>query len=294
MLEQDLSQTKQLANERLISIEELKERLDELSSAQDTFIRDGADKQNMSIIQEELHRQADYLRSLETTNIRLTAELSSLRERHASIHVLREEKRVLETKVRTLEEMRDRVVSLEAQIEAARREREEWANKSAEAAQTSTAHSLSVSRLDHARLLEEHGSTKALLLSREAENADLESRNAELATKVEELESKKRTLEDSLLRKQHQVDLAERDVKFLRALVVCISPSFPFPPSNLLAGELQRRIRTGRIILHRHPTPNSPRIPLGNLQIHHRLSPIPTRHCNNPVWHPPRRIPFRS
>lgn len=80
----------------------------------------------MGIIREELQRQAKYLRTLESTNTKLTAEVTTLRERHVSIEVLREEKRGLERKVRTLEEMRERVVRLEAEVEAGRREREDW------------------------------------------------------------------------------------------------------------------------------------------------------------------------
>lgn len=78
------------------------------------------------MVREELHRQADYLRALESTNAKMSMELNGLRERHASIEVLREEKRGLERKVKVLEELREKVVKLEAEVEAGRREREEW------------------------------------------------------------------------------------------------------------------------------------------------------------------------
>jgi mitotic spindle assembly checkpoint protein MAD1 len=88
--------------------------------------RQGAEEENWSVVREELHKQADYLRTLEGTNAKMSMELNNLRERQASVEVLREEKRGLERKVKVLEELREKVVKLEAEVEAGRREREEW------------------------------------------------------------------------------------------------------------------------------------------------------------------------
>ena len=85
-----------------------------------------SEEENMSVVREELHRQANYLRSLESTNAKLTSELTVLRERQTSVEVLREQKRGLEKKVQVLEELRTKVVKLEAEVEAGRREREDW------------------------------------------------------------------------------------------------------------------------------------------------------------------------
>lgn len=124
LLEDDLQQSKRIAEERRLTVEELQERYDELSSAQDSIARNGAEQESMGIVREELHRQAEYFRVLESTNIKLAAELSILKERHASIEVLREEKRGLERKLKTLDELREKVVRLEAEVEAGRKERE--------------------------------------------------------------------------------------------------------------------------------------------------------------------------
>jgi hypothetical protein len=117
-----------MAEERSLVIQSLQDQLDELSGAQDSLhdARRGAEEENWSVVREELHRQADYLRALESTNAKMSMELNGLRERHASIEVLREEKRGLERKVKVLEELREKVVKLEAEVEAGRREREEW------------------------------------------------------------------------------------------------------------------------------------------------------------------------
>jgi hypothetical protein len=80
----------------------------------------------MRIVREELHRQADYLRAVESKNAKLMAEVNVLRTKETSVEVLREEKRGLERKVRVMEELREKVVRLEAELEAGRREREAW------------------------------------------------------------------------------------------------------------------------------------------------------------------------
>lgn len=85
-----------------------------------------SEEENMSVVRKELHRQANYLRTLESTNAKLTSELTVLRERQTSVEVLKEEKRGLEKRVQVLEELRTKVVRLEAEVEAGRREREEW------------------------------------------------------------------------------------------------------------------------------------------------------------------------
>jgi mitotic spindle assembly checkpoint protein MAD1 len=160
-------------------------------------------------------------------------ELNGLRERHASVEVLREEKRGLERKVKVLEELREKVVKLEAEVEAGRREREEWAKKSAESP-TSTpsktpialTQSLSALRLTHARLLEDHGSTKALLRQREAEITTFEQRESEAQHMVDDLHAEVRGLREKVERSARKTALAEREVGFLQALVVNFSPPF--------------------------------------------------------------------
>jgi mitotic spindle assembly checkpoint protein MAD1 len=128
LLTSELAEFKSIADERNHTIQTLQDQLDELNSTQDSLrdTRQGAEEENWSVVREELHRQADYLRTLEGTNAKMSMELNNLRERHASVEVLREEKRGLERKVKVLEELREKVVKLEAEVEAGRREREEW------------------------------------------------------------------------------------------------------------------------------------------------------------------------
>ena len=54
------------------------------------------------------------------------AELGTLRERHTAIEVLREQNRTLERRATGADELREKVVQLEAELQAARGEREAW------------------------------------------------------------------------------------------------------------------------------------------------------------------------
>lgn len=193
----------------------------------------------------ELARQAEYMRTLEAANARLGAENAALRERHASVEVLREQKRALERKAQGAEELREKVFRLEAELDAARRERETWyvdglcmviaalsdtVLRASENAQPSTpsktpvgvTKALAELRLTYARLLEEHGSTTATLKRREAELATADQRITDAEASVEALQVDVRTLKAEVARKERERELAEREVSFLQAMVVRI------------------------------------------------------------------------
>jgi hypothetical protein len=78
------------------------------------------------VLRAELTRQAEHSRQLEAAHSRAMAELNTLRERHTAMEVLREEKRALERRAAAADELRETVVRLEAEVEAARAEREAW------------------------------------------------------------------------------------------------------------------------------------------------------------------------
>ncbi|KAF8873896.1 spindle assembly checkpoint component Mad1 [Infundibulicybe gibba] len=225
-LEDELSGARTLSEERLHTIQELQEECETLRTSQDQ-VQHASAEGDMGVVREELHRQAAYLRELESVNAKMTAELSMLKERHASIAVLKEEKRGLEGKVKVMEELRAKVVRLEAEVAAGRREREEWADKvsasPSSAPSVSVTHSLSLLRLTHAKLLEEHGATSALLRRRDAELAELERREASSQATITSLESTIRALKEKVGRHDHRALLAEREIGFLQALVASFS-----------------------------------------------------------------------
>ncbi|KII90456.1 hypothetical protein PLICRDRAFT_106619 [Plicaturopsis crispa FD-325 SS-3] len=225
-LEAELVEVKLLADERGQSIRAMQEKLDDLSTAQDITSRKSLEEDTWAVVRTELHKQAEYHRQLESVNAKQNAELAVLRERHASVEVLREEKRALERKVSTMEALRNKVAQLEAEVEAGRRERQEWSVKftsSASKTPVSVTRNLSALRLTHARLLEDHGANVALLRTREAELADAERREAESRTEINELQVALRSLKEKLQRREHRTVLAEREVGFLQALVSSFS-----------------------------------------------------------------------
>ena len=84
----------------------------------------------------------------------------------------------------------------------------------------SVTQSLSELRLIHARLLEDHGSTTALLRQREAEIAELDRQQVEAQETISSLEHSLRTHQDQIVRRETRALLAEREVGFLQALLV--------------------------------------------------------------------------
>lgn len=81
--------------------------------------------------------------------------------------------------------------------------------------------SLSELRLTHARLLEEHGASMAVLRAREAELARMNESLLEAQGTIGTLQGEVQTLKDKVVRREQRAQLAEREVGFLQALVVC-------------------------------------------------------------------------
>lgn len=126
LLNDEISQLRQLDDSRSRNLHELQEHYDELLNQSANFTRREEEEESMSVVREELQRQAGYLNKLERENVKLRAEVRVLREKEQSVEVVKEEKRGLERKVRVLEDMREKVVKLEAELDASRREREDW------------------------------------------------------------------------------------------------------------------------------------------------------------------------
>lgn len=244
-LEQEVAELRALAEERNAAIQDLQQQLDDAHGATDSSVKSTNENENWSVVRDELQRQAGYLRSLESMNAKLTTELARYKDRHASLEVLREEKRALESKLATMEELREKVARLEAQVEAARREREDWqvptqpplakvnversrASKSSESStlsQTSISvvQNISALRLENARLLEEHGANMALLRRREAELSNVEKIASEAREAADALQAEVQALKEKVVRREQRTQLAEREASFLQALIVSVS-----------------------------------------------------------------------
>ena len=80
--------------------------------------------------------------------------------------------------------------------------------------------SLSVLRLEHAHLLEEHGADRAALRQCEAKLADAQTREVDARATADSLFHAVRAAEDRATRAERAAALSEREVGFLQALNV--------------------------------------------------------------------------
>ncbi|KAI9510349.1 MAD-domain-containing protein [Russula earlei] len=221
-LSAELREAHEAATSHSAEVLRLQTSLDAHAAAQTDLARREAEEASWSVLRAELARQAEHTRHLEAAHSRATAELSTLRERHTAIEVLREENRALERRAAAADELRETVVRLEAEAEAARAEREAWARNSVldtpATTPVSITQSLSVLRLEHAHLLEEHGADRAALREREAELADAQAHEADARATADVLLHANRAAENRATRAERVAALAEREVRFLQAL----------------------------------------------------------------------------
>ncbi|TEB23162.1 hypothetical protein FA13DRAFT_1640255 [Coprinellus micaceus] len=217
LLTSELDEARQLGAAREATIARLQDELDAVEDAEHAN-RSSADLGDMEIVREELGRQAGYLRSLESANAKLSAEVNQLKGRHESIEVLREEKRGLEAKLSTMGELREKCVTLEAELNAARSERASWAASPSKSSSESM-RALTELRLSNAQLLEESGSLKASLRSKEIELEDVKRELDENRAVMEGLESDVRSLEEEVGRERRRRRVVEGERGWVGALL---------------------------------------------------------------------------
>ena len=105
---------------------DLQDQLDQsiAMTANNTF--DISFAEDFGAIKGELSSQLGEIKTLKRENSKMRAELLVLRERDASIAVLKEEKRSLEAKAMTADRLSLEVGTLEAQLEALHAEHAQW------------------------------------------------------------------------------------------------------------------------------------------------------------------------
>ncbi|TEB24118.1 MAD-domain-containing protein [Coprinellus micaceus] len=197
LLTSELDEARQLGAAREATIARLQDELDAVDDAEHAN-RSSADLGDMEIVREELGRQAGYLRSLESTNAKLSAEVNQLKGRHESI----------EAKLSTMGELREKCVTLEAELNASRAERASWAASPSKSSSESM-RALTELRLSNAQLLEESGSLRASLRSKEIELEDVKRELEENRAVVEGLESDVRSLEEEVGRERRRRRVVE-------------------------------------------------------------------------------------
>ncbi len=269
-LSAELHSTQEAAATHSAEVLHLQSALDAQTTTQTDLARHQAEEASWSVLRTELTRQAEHSRQLETAHSRAMVELNTLRERHTSMEVLREENRALERRAAAADELRETVVRLEAELDAARAEREAWCvpllsqtsisnffrarnavPDTPAATPVSITQSLSVLRLEHAHLLEEHGADRAALRRCEAELAAAQTREVDARATADSLLHAARAAEDRVTRAERAVALSEREVGFLQALNVrsyrrCLSLliAFIFLATNRRATQAKKLLKT--------------------------------------------------
>ncbi|KAH6894836.1 hypothetical protein BKA70DRAFT_1232433 [Coprinopsis sp. MPI-PUGE-AT-0042] len=198
LLEHELSQCQHIADERSRILAGLQTQYDELVAQRDSWCIMKRSRRVMGVVREELHRQTEYL---EAKNVKLTSELLYLREQNQSIEALREEKRGLETQLVGLDKLKEKVVRLEAEVEAGRLEREAWQQQ----------HAILSNHLRHPSLDRPPHHTRHAQLLEEQEHAAPETNPGPRSGSPS---SQGRTQA-----KRHGVILVEREVGYLQALL---------------------------------------------------------------------------
>ncbi|KAJ8517410.1 hypothetical protein ONZ45_g5421 [Pleurotus djamor] len=240
-------------------VADLQAELDDLRSDNLKLSKDKVEADELGVVREELFRQTAYVKEMEKKNERLMSEVRVLRERQTSVEVLREEKRSLERKLSGMEGIREQAVKLEAELEVLRRERNQRSeppnspslSASTSAPSISTTAALSSLRLEHAKLLEDHGVTTATLRQRDHHISALEDQLSEKQLEIQSLEKDARILKDKLNRSEKMAAFHERSANFQKDLVASydaeasqneqLAPgSTASPPSHILQMRVQQ------------------------------------------------------
>jgi mitotic spindle assembly checkpoint protein MAD1 len=235
VLNAELVDTKTMAASQSQDIETLQMELENLSVAQEKEAQRAVDDENLTVIRGELQRQAEYLQTVETENIKLRSELTVLRRKQANAEILKEQIHELERKARGADEAREEAVRLKAKLEASRKEVEDWyvqrglrcsgtlisvCRASRKSTPASTSKTLTELRLNLARLAEERDSAVALVQLHEKDLTDSQSRLAEEQILKEKFKAELELLKTKAERQVRRTQLTEREVSYLKAMLV--------------------------------------------------------------------------
>lgn len=203
--------------------------------------------QDRATIRAELANLTTHLRKLETSNASLTTECTNLRSKADGAGILRERVRELERKLESMDKLRARVGELEGELELRKRQAEERSGASAVGVGVTA--QLTSLRSDHADLLDKFGLASAALRSREAELASIQKDWESAVTAQGTLRGEVSRLKDEVTRKEKDRGLLEREVTFLKSLIVsytcltCSDGKCSYDTSNAPSQVTRRKFR---------------------------------------------------
>ena len=191
------------------------------------------DTDTLAIIKRELSDQVAHIKNLEAANQKQSNELKQLRKTHKSVEIVEEEKRVLESKVRMMEDLRKELAEAQLQKQILEDEKYSWTsylesqNSHGDDMQYNSPEELAkafvAERYERITLLERVGALQPEIAVRDDNIRTLEHEKARLLGEVEKLKSASGSSiagppdNKAVARLQRQKNLAVKEVEYLRA-----------------------------------------------------------------------------
>ncbi|KAI9696107.1 MAG: coiled-coil domain-containing protein mad1 [Candelina mexicana] len=210
--------------------QKLSQRASELGRLESEILRLKAhtgDTNTLDVIKRELSEQVAHIKNLESTNRDQLSELKHYRKLHKSIAVVEEEKKLLEGKVRLMEDLRLELGEAQLQRQILEDERKSWTMYLQREASTdgtvefdspeALAKALVEERLGRASLLQKLGGLEPELSEKDLIIKSLEAEKTKMYGEVEKLRANSGTGDPRLkARLERQKALAVKEVEYLR------------------------------------------------------------------------------
>ncbi|MCJ1357131.1 MAG: coiled-coil domain-containing protein mad1 [Icmadophila ericetorum] len=222
------------------------------------------DAENLERVKQEFSEQVSCIRKLEKTNREQLTELRHLRQIHKATEIVEEEKRVLENKVRQMDDLRRELGEAQFQQQLLEAERASWTSY-LESARTqghelefdspeALAHVLVQERLEKASLVERLGSVQPQILEKEEIIRFMES---EKATLQAELSKAKRNGgsgdSHATARLERQRALVIKEMEYLREqLKTFEADDITNEVKDPEADNKNKRVHDLELLLHQH------------------------------------------
>lgn len=236
----------------------LSQREKEVASLENEVLRLKAqtgDADTLAVIRKELSEQITHIKKLESTNRNQAMELKQFRRTHKAVEIVEEEKRLLETKLRAMDDLSRELGEAQLQRQILEDERKAWTSYLQNEGSTSgdiefdspeaLARAIVQERLEKATLLERLGAAEPELLEKDELIKGLEADVSKLQAEVEKLragggsgDSRVRT------RLERQRALAIKEVEYLRAqLKTFDAEETTYQPEHLVDEQKTKRIQ---------------------------------------------------
>jgi len=236
----------------------LSQRENEVGSLESEVLRLKAqtgDADTLAVIKRELSEQVTHIKKLESTNRNQAMELKQFRRTHKAVELVEEEKRVLERKLRAIDDLRTELGEAQLQRQILENERKAWTSYLQSEGSTggglefdspeALARAVVQERLEKATLLEKLGAVEPELLEKDELIKGLEADLSKLQAEVEKLrtggapgDSRIRT------RLERQRALAVKEVDYLRAqLKTFDAEETTYQPEHLFDEQKTKRVQ---------------------------------------------------